>query len=979
MKALNVAEKPSVARQAASVLARQRAERRPSCSPYHPNWVWTGPFEFATVEGMQFTADEMVFTSVSGHVEETDFVPPYQQWSACEPADLFLRDQVPIRRFVPERNAKIVRNLQQLARSSQCLVLWLDGDAEGEAISDEVQRICRIPQAMVFRARFSAVTPRDLFRACSSLERLNQHVIAAVQIRQEIDLRAGAAFTRWLTRHIQQKYPQAQVAAPTHCIRDKHQPRYKGGDKSCGPAVPAPQANTEVISYGPCQFPTLGLVVDRYRERRQFQSKPFWTIQLRIELAANHSSAGSGHVDLSWDRGRIFDRFTAYALFQRVHDALSQPRTLRLATCEIQAASRSRPLPLSTVELQKQASRKLKLSSTQTMDIAEQLYQQGYISYPRTETDQFPTDGRGCVNLKSLIALQCEDQRWGTQARRLLETDDDAKGGFVAPRTGNRNDHAHPPIHPTKAAPPGTLSGDAARLYDYIARRFLASCSANAIGERTIWRFGIHSPGDGCHSSSGHNTGAILGNSFLETFTSRGLRITRLGYLDVFAPYEKWSETTLPSSLQPGATAPEQFRLTEMRLIESATEAPPLLSEADLIAAMDRHGIGTDATIAEHIKKIQERHYVTKQVIAGECSARQLSASRLETQDHDCEEAENVADYGSEVAATIANMISSTRTQRVAARNDGVARFVPMKLGIALVEAFERCQVYLARPNLRAEQEKRQRLVATGQATACDTLNYLLASFADAFRRLIGEHVHFDAAFGQFFQSGQHPVQAALPVAPAGAEARAGLAAVAAPPEAPPSSQSIRFQSHVPSQMIGPCAACRARNEQGVWIIYGSENDKASPTEISLDTHSTSASSAFWIRCSRYPTCQAQLCFSASVKRVQLIRNMLAAQADADAASCIRSRVRSCCASCRRSLMSVSWTVASSTTCTGPDLSSASGCVYGCDTDDGIVRAAAHIGWYPDWFLLSSRCGGSAVPRPPPPPPCPQIRFPGRG
>jgi DNA topoisomerase-3 len=958
MRALNVAEKPSVARQAASVLARGRAERRSSCSPYHSNWVWSGPFELAAVDGTRWTAEEMIFTSVSGHLEETDFMPPYHQWASCEPEDLFYREQVPIRRYVPERNAKVARNLQQLARSCQCLVLWLDGDAEGEAISEEVRRTCRISDIMVFRARFSAVTTRDLLHACSSLERLNKNVIEAVSIRQEIDLRAGAAFTRWLTRHIQHNYPQAQQAVSKDGPRNGRRTGGRGLGGTVGPTAPSAGVSSEIISYGPCQFPTLGLVVDRYRERRQFQSQPFWTVQLHIQLA--RSDADEGSFELAWDRGRLFDRFVAYALFQRLHDLLKKPYTLRLDRCETQSACRNRPLPLSTVELQKQASRKLKLSSAETMEIAEQLYQQGYISYPRTETDRFPTDGRGCVNLKALIALQCDDQRWDAVAKRLLETDDASKGGFTTPRAGSHDDHAHPPIHPTKAAPPGTLHGDAARLYDYIARRFLASCSANALGERTIWRFGVHaSAGAMGPRGQGHTSMSSM-NAALETFTSRGLRITRLGYLEVFAPYEKWSECTLPGVLQPGAMTPEHFRLTEIRLLESATEAPPLLSEADLIAAMDRHGIGTDATIAEHIKKIQERHYVVKQVIAMERPGGTTAATESESHDHNSEEEDETIQ---DERGVIVNLAGSRQRHSGRSKRSGVARFVPMKLGIALVEAFERCEVHLARPHLRAEQEARQRLVATGQAQASETLRYLLATFADAFRRLSGNRIHFDIAFSQFFPSAGQRVHDRLSAKPAltctGTQESDASVGIVTEASANGQRQPSHSGTSLQPQMLGPCASCQMSNDRGVWILSTSRIDDAVLAETS--EKAPDAHSAFWIRCSRYPNCPAQLCFSDTVCCVQLVRNMPVDQVSAGQASRSGARTQPCCATCKRSLLHVSWTTDPSARRSASGYSSVFGCVYGCNSDDGIVQAAPFLGWYPAWYRLPVQDHSSTV------------------
>lgn len=99
-----------------------------------------------------------------------------------------------------------------------------------------------------------------------------------------------------------------------------------------------------------------------------------------------------------------------------------------------------KPLPLNTVELQKRSARFLKISSEETMRICEALYQKGFISYPRTETAFF-AEG---TDFNTLIAAQETSGLWGDYARRLRE------GGFAPPRRGKGDDHAHPPIHPTK-------------------------------------------------------------------------------------------------------------------------------------------------------------------------------------------------------------------------------------------------------------------------------------------------------------------------------------------------------------------------------------------------------------------------------------------------------------------------------------------------------------------------------------------------
>jgi len=167
-----------------------------------------------------------------------------------------------------------------------------------------------------------------------------------------------------------------------------------------------------------------------------------------------------------------------------------------------------KPLPLTTVELQKSGSRLLKLAPKKILDvrsrtirektpseaicpqIAEKLYQQGFLSYPRTETDRFDPQ----FNFMSLIEKQMADPAWGGFAREYVfhplghpltvyVSKSLHQGTFQRPRNGKNDDHAHPPIHPTAYA--GNLTGDDKRVYEYIARRFLACCSKNALGYQT--------------------------------------------------------------------------------------------------------------------------------------------------------------------------------------------------------------------------------------------------------------------------------------------------------------------------------------------------------------------------------------------------------------------------------------------------------------------------------------------------------------
>lgn len=152
---------------------------------------------------------------------------------------------------------------------------------------------------------------------------------------------------------------------------------------------------------GPCQFPTLGFVVDRYWRIEEFVQEPFWSIQ--VTEKRNNSIA-----NFQWKRGRLFDYVSCFVLFEQcVNSPIAQVKTIIK-----KQKSKWKPQPLHTVALQKLASNKLRMDSDTVMKVAEDLYREGFISYPRTETNSFAAN----TDLKALIAVQNSNSIWGEYA-----------------------------------------------------------------------------------------------------------------------------------------------------------------------------------------------------------------------------------------------------------------------------------------------------------------------------------------------------------------------------------------------------------------------------------------------------------------------------------------------------------------------------------------------------------------------------------
>ncbi|WRT64790.1 uncharacterized protein IL334_001724 [Kwoniella shivajii] len=600
MKVLCVAEKPSIAKSITEILSGGHWTHRNSPHKYIRNYDfdYNLPPPLGQGRGAAFTV-----TAVLGHLTSSDFDDDHRKWSSCDPFALF---DAPILTYVSKDLKKVEQNLQSEARHANLLMIWTDCDREGEHIGSEVASVCRrVNQNLIVkRARFSAIIAAQIHQAARQANDLDVRQADAVEARISLDLRIGAAFTRLMTMSLQ---------------------------------VRIPELAEQVVSYGPCQFPTLGFVVDQYNREQSFVPETFWYIYVCIERTDEEGEVRT--VEFKWRRNHLFDMDIAAVLYEQC--AMDPEATV--VKVETKPTTKWKPLPLTTVELQQSGSRLLRMAPKRVLDIAEKLYQKGILSYPRTETDQYDR----AFDFNSLIQKQTFDNQWGQYARKLID------GDYQRPRNGKKNDKAHPPIHPTAHA--GNLEADERRVFELVTRRFLASCSKNAEGKTTTAEINIAD----------------------EIFHTSGLVITQRNYLEVY-PYDKWSDSALPD-FQEG----ELFTPTIIELKDGSTSRPNLLTEADLVGLMDKNGIGTDATIAEHISKIIERQYVN-------------------------EKQEQKTKY-----------------------------LVPSQLGVGLVEGYDKIGFdrSLSKPHLRRETEHRMQLVCDGAKVKREILDQTIDEYKEVFIR----------------------------------------------------------------------------------------------------------------------------------------------------------------------------------------------------------------------------------------------------
>lgn len=248
--------------------------------------------------------------------------------------------------------------------------------------------------------------------------------------------------------------------------------------------------DSTLVSYGPCQTPTLGFCVQRHDEIQSFSPEKFWYVGASV-------AKDGVNVSLEWDRGRLFDQEVAHVFLHLVGE------TGGVTVDKVQKSEqrRTKPTALNTVEMLKEASKVLGMGPAQTMSCAERLYLSGYLSYPRTESTAYPES----FDVQGALAMQASHPIWGDYVKGLLAE------GVARPRAGvDAGDH--PPITPVRALDPAEYGGDQGRLYELVTRHFLATLS---------------------HDARFLQTKVLLSSVCGETFTVSGKIMIDPGYLAV--------------------------------------------------------------------------------------------------------------------------------------------------------------------------------------------------------------------------------------------------------------------------------------------------------------------------------------------------------------------------------------------------------------------------------------------------------------
>ena len=342
----------------------------------------------------------------------------------------------PIEKLPKEK--EIIRSLKNLAKKADSIVIATDFDREGELIgSDALSCIQEVnPTAPVSRARYSAFTKEEITHAFSNLVELDTNLASAGASRQDIDLIWGAVLTRYLMLV-----------------------KFAGYGN--------------VRSSGRVQTPTLALIVARERERLAFIPEDYWVIKGAFDAgAAAGPTAGDG--ELAFTAPHSTARFKDEAAAKAAMAAVSGAASAMVAAVEKRTRKQQPPVPFNTTSLMAAASAE-GLSPARTMRIAESLYMDGYISYPRVDNTVYPSS----LDLAEVVKTISGNPAYAPYCQQLLSA------GELHATRGKKETTDHPPIYPTAKATPDDLAPTDYKLYNLIARRFLATLSDAAVVEGT--------------------------------------------------------------------------------------------------------------------------------------------------------------------------------------------------------------------------------------------------------------------------------------------------------------------------------------------------------------------------------------------------------------------------------------------------------------------------------------------------------------
>jgi len=442
---------------------------------------------------------------------------------------------------------KYYETLLRLAKSASSITVATDYDVEGEVIGLNAVRFIT-GQKDASRMKFSTLTEKELNKAYDEkLPSINWGQAISGETRHYLDWFYGINFSRALMNAI----------------------------KTTG--------KFRIMSIGRVQGPTLKLIVEKEREISKFKPKKYWQIFIEVEQPSGGRAGKPQTIELVHNKD-IFDK-----------KELEKFKDLKGKTGQAETKKREQSMPpnppFNLTTLQTEAYRFHGISPQRTMRAAQSLYLAGLISYPRTSSQKLPPS----IGYKEILDKLAK--KYKVKSLITRET----------PIEGKKSDPAHPSIHPTGNFQ--MLDGDEAKVYNLVAKRFLALFMSSALVEnKTI---SVKVPIE----NYGKNDEAL--------FSTKGSAIKKESWLSVYP--NKIKEVSIPDF-------EGEVTITKSRNEEKETQPPRRFSPASIISELEKKNLGTKATRTNIIETLYDRDYIKDQSI----KATPLGISLIDTLEKYC-------------------------------------------------------------------------------------------------------------------------------------------------------------------------------------------------------------------------------------------------------------------------------------------------------------------------------------------------------
>lgn len=446
---------------------------------------------------------------------------------------------------IPKEKQKVVEDLRKATAKASTVYLASDPDREGESIAWHLYEVLKdVPgERRFWRVRYNEVTKGAVLEALAHPTEIDQNLVNAQQARRIEDRLSGFKISKLISNTVR-------------------------GARSAGRV----------------QSVALRLIVDRERAVRAFRATPYWLIGARLEKGACAFDARLASVDGVAPRFMAYDKevqgIAEESTARAYLDDLAG-RDVRVLSVERKTVGKRPQPPFITSTLQQAAATHLGYSPDQTMRLAQALYEEGHITYMRTDGYTVSASIRGAVEaeIARLFGKECVP----------------ASPNFYGNKVKNAQE-AHEPIRPTDVSKP-TLEGvepQQAKLYDLIWRRFVASQMAAARFERTTLTFVPTEPPPTRHAYR---------------FTAAAQKVVFKGYLNVWSFGKAEGEEGDAKAL-PALDKDDVVRCREWLCESKETQPPARYNEASLVKALEENGIGRPSTYAATVRTLLVRDYV---------------------------------------------------------------------------------------------------------------------------------------------------------------------------------------------------------------------------------------------------------------------------------------------------------------------------------------------------------------------------------